>query len=202
MPRGGASSLPFSLLPGVFPACRKLRTRLALPTAVVAVRVLRDQFMAPFAVRLTGIASRERLTPFAVHYARNGFPVSRVLAGAMLAIVPARTARAVVARMIDLVTWSERTDKMQVAEPVRGHGPAATVGLHPVVLPVPVRGPRPALIGATLFDLGQIEVQETPATAPRGLCTLATGSVAMFRHGSIVAPSARAVEGVIRHHGW
>jgi hypothetical protein len=193
---------PFwSFLTGVQSPRSESGALLTLATAFVPVRVIRSQFVAPYTVRLASVPAAERFTPLTVYTAHDGFPMTRILARAVLARVPTWAARAVMARVINYFAGFERTNEMLEAEAVRGRSPAAPVGDHAVVLHVSACRPRPALIRATDIDLCKIEVQKTPATAPRGLCTLAACSEVMFRHGTIVAPSARAVKGVIRRHG-
>jgi hypothetical protein len=156
-------------------------TFLALATALVSVGVLWRQFVPPLAVRLElvegDVVSRlvirlngeafPGLRREALHGSLrvlgrqgHGFPVRRVLAGAVPARVTATAFRVpVMARVIHYLAGLKRTNEFFEAVAMRRHRVALAVRNLPVVLLAAVGGPRPALIGAALVNEGEVPLK-------------------------------------------
>jgi hypothetical protein len=151
-------------LPRVLALRRQARTLLALPVPVVSVGVLRGQFMAPFAVCFTPVGRDERSAARPVFHGAGGFPVGRILACAVRAVVPSMAVRtAVMADVIDGLARLKRTHELGEAVSVcvtRTSSPS----VEPVIeLPVPVLvkggGPGPAVVGTSPVDVREIPVE-------------------------------------------
>lgn len=143
---------------------RQAGALLALPVPVVPVGVLRGQFMAPFAMRLTPVGSDERSAARPVLQSADGFPVGRILACAVRAVIPPTAVRAaVVADVIDGLARLKRVHELGETVSVRV-ARASSPCIKPVIeLPVPVLseggGPGPALVGGPPVDVREVSVE-------------------------------------------
>jgi hypothetical protein len=148
----------------VLPSRGQPGTLLALPPALVPVGVIRGQLMPPLAAGLAGVLGGNRPSaPPVLPTVSGRLPVCWVLAAAVLARPATAAVTAVVARVIHGLALLKRADELAEAVTVS----AALLVEHPVPAPVHTPGPRPAVVRATLIDVGEVPLQFGNASAER-----------------------------------
>lgn len=144
----------------VHPSRSQASTDLALSAAPISVGVVRRQFMTPLASCLASVLRSERPATRPVRPVTARLPVRRVVAGAMLTRVTARTQRVtVMARVIYCLARIQRT--YELAEPVAVclHARTPADGKRAVVFLIAACRPRPAVVWSSLIHLRQVQLK-------------------------------------------